>query len=75
MRAGGVLVQCTYNGGNTRGMKWTHAACTRRRFGLSGDDKAARVIADSNRYQNSDLLEFADENLQTAELEFILGIF
>ena len=46
--AGGVLVQCTYDGGNTRGMKWTCAACARRRFGLSGDDEAARVIADSN---------------------------
>ena len=29
-------------------MKWTHAACVRQRFGLSGDDEAARVIADSN---------------------------
>ena len=48
MRAGSVLVQCTYDGGNTRGMKWTCTACARRRFGLSGDDEAARVIADSN---------------------------
>ena len=32
-----------------RGMKWTRAACACRRFGLSGDDEAARVIADSNK--------------------------
>ena len=25
------------------------AACARRQFGLSGDDKAAHVIADSNK--------------------------
>ena len=47
-RAGGVLVQCTYDGGNTRGMKWTRAACACRRFGLSGDGEAACMIADSN---------------------------
>ena len=47
-RAGGVLVQCTYDGGNTRGMKWTRAACARQQFGLSGDDEAVRMIADSN---------------------------
>ena len=30
-------------------MKWTRATCARQRFGRSGDDKAARVIADSNK--------------------------
>ena len=48
MWAGGVLVQCTYNGGNMWGMKWTCAACTHQWFGLSGDDEAARMIANSN---------------------------
>ena len=43
-----VLVQCIYSGVSTWGMKWMHATCAHWWFGLSGDNEAACVIADSN---------------------------